>query len=451
MRRLMITFVQLVLVLSWGSPRLFSQTPLEKLEQRLMELQQQITQLQEEITLLKQQNPSLPVESPVPAPPNPPSHPTIQVGERGLSVRSPDERFQLRLRGVFHTDNRTYVDDAGLGALNTFQVRRMRPIVEFKAFRDFDFRLMPEFAGANATLVDAYLNWRITDGIQIRAGKTKSPTGLERLQSASALTFVERGLPTGLVPNRDIGVELHGVLAKDRIEYSLGLFNGTPDGGTSVVDDDDGKDIAARVFAYPFASDTGSGEGLGIGLAATYGNHSGSPSAYRTTGLQTAFKFNSGTVNDGILWRLAPQATWYRGPVGVLAEWTTSSQRLRRGLSRGEIRNHAWQLQAGLTLTGEDQSFRGIRPRSNLSPAEGQWGAFELVGRIGRLQIDQDAFSHFADHQRNAESILNLGAGLNWFINPNIKVSLDYEANRLSMRPTTVTEHTLFNRLQLAF
>jgi phosphate-selective porin OprO/OprP len=39
-----------------------------------------------------------------------------------------------------------------------------------------------------------------------RAGQYKAPVGLERLQSASAIVFLERAFPTELAPNRDRGV-----------------------------------------------------------------------------------------------------------------------------------------------------------------------------------------------------------------------------------------------------
>ena len=40
----------------------------------------------------------------------------------------------------------------------------------------------------------------------VTAGKFKVPVGLERLQSANDIRFVERAFPTSLLPNRDLGV-----------------------------------------------------------------------------------------------------------------------------------------------------------------------------------------------------------------------------------------------------
>jgi hypothetical protein len=60
--------------------------------------------------------------------------------------------------------------------------------------------------------------------------------GLERLQSGSELLFVERGLPTNLVPNRDVGAQLFGDLFDGTISYALGAFNGVPDLGNGDLD-----------------------------------------------------------------------------------------------------------------------------------------------------------------------------------------------------------------------
>ena len=115
-------------------------------------------------------------------------------------------------------------------------------------------------------------------------GKFKSPVGLERLQSATALAFVERAYPTALVPNRDVGVMLHGNLAGGVVAYAAGVFNGAPDGGSVDLDLADGKDVAGRLFLSPFKRGGGALEGLGFGIAGTTGKQTGALPAYRSGG-----------------------------------------------------------------------------------------------------------------------------------------------------------------------
>jgi phosphate-selective porin OprO/OprP len=121
---------------------------------------------------------------------------------------------------------------------DTFLLRRVRPIIEGSVWKDFEYRLMLDFAsgitsatGNNAFLQDGYVNFHHWDEAQLQVGKFKEPVGLERLQSGANLLFVERGLPTQLAPNRDVGVQLHGKLWGNTLAYQIGYFNGVEDGG----------------------------------------------------------------------------------------------------------------------------------------------------------------------------------------------------------------------------
>ena len=67
-------------------------------------------------------------------------------------------------------------------------------------FKLFDVRVMPDFGGGTTVLQDAYVDARFKPSFKIRVGKFKSPFGLERLQSAIDMTFIERGAPTSLAP-----------------------------------------------------------------------------------------------------------------------------------------------------------------------------------------------------------------------------------------------------------
>ena len=137
---------------------------------------------------------------------------TVSAGADGFALKSTDGAFQLKLRGLLHADSRWFFDSDDPTGDDTFTLRRARPFIEGTVFDIFNFRFMPDFAGGRTVIQDAYVNARFLPWLQIKAGKFKTPFGIERLQSASAIRFVERALPNNLVPNRDIGGELHGEL-----------------------------------------------------------------------------------------------------------------------------------------------------------------------------------------------------------------------------------------------
>lgn len=377
--------------------------------------------------------------------------PILNVGEKGFSLQSADGAFNLRLRSLVQADARFYPNDGGVEGNDTFLIRRARIELTGTLFDQFDFRIMPDFAGTTPTLLDAWLDWKINPHFQVLAGKVKLPIGLERYQSREYNLLTEFGYPTSLVPNRDIGIALHGNIV-DGLEYYLGAFNGTSDGGSVVTDSDDEKSIAARLFATPFAkSDNAALKGLGFGIAGTYGDSDGTPANYRTVGQQTFFRWANGTVNDGTTWRLVPQLYYFYGPFGLLGEYSISSQELRNGAATDTIENTAWQVTSSWVLTGEDATFRGVKPKKPVSFGENRgWGAWQVVGRVTGLDVDDDAFPTFASAAASPSSALSYGGGINWYLNPQVRISADYNYTDFS-GASLPNEHAVITRVQFRF
>jgi phosphate-selective porin OprO and OprP len=392
--------------------------------------------------------------------------PIVGAGREGFAMRSADGAFQLRLRGYMQSDGRFYADDAPARSADTFLLRRVRPILEGTLFKNVDFKLMPDFGGGTTVLQDAYIDLRLTPAAKIRAGKFKTPFGLERLASATDLLFVERALPTAVAPNRDAGVLLFGDLLNATLNYSVGVMNGVLDGGSGDADDGDGKDAVARVFALPFkASRHERLRGVGIGVAATTGTQRGTLSApnlpaYRTNGQITFARYRvdltaaGTTVADGSRWRVSPQGYFYTGPFGVLAEYAFSSQRVRREIETARLGTRAWQVATSYVLTGEDSTYRGVTPRGAFDPSAGSWGAVEVTARLNGLMLDEEAFPIFANPAIAARDARGWAVGANWYLNRAVKVTADYEETYFrggAASGDRETERDLFTRIQLGF
>jgi len=351
---------------------------------------------------------------------------------------------------------------------DTFELRRARPILEGTVGKLFDFRLAPDFGEGKTTLFDASIDWRFAPWIRLRAGKFKPPVGLERLQSASDTGFVERALPTNLVPNRDVGLQLGGEVLGGAVSYAAGMFNGVPDGANVDLDINDGKETAARVFFQPFKKGpVASLQNLGLGIAATAGDNIGTPSAtglpsYKTPGQQTFFTYRTDTpatpagttVADGRRRRLSPQAYWYAWRFGALAERVESYQEVRIGTSREDLKSTAWQATLAFALTDDRPTYRGIAPRRAFDPKAHGWGALELVVRTGALRVDDRAFPTFADPAKSASAARERGAGVNWYMSRNVKWMLDYIRTRFvggDAAGDREDERVVLNRFQISF
>jgi phosphate-selective porin OprO/OprP len=357
------------------------------------------------------------------------------AGERGFAVRSADNSFELKFRLLAQGDARFLTDATDPPFNDTFGMRRLRPIFEASLGPLIAARLTPEFAGAGATIVDAYLDLKLSPLYTVRLGKVKGPVGLERLQSGASTMFIERAYPTELAPNRDIGLMLQGDYDGGVFTYTLGLFNGAADGRDAAATDvDDEKEVAGRVFCEPFRNSPGPLQGLGFGVAGSSGDkigntvgNSGVLPQYRTPAQNVFFQYATGVAAAGKHERLTGHAYWYRYSLGVLAEYIESSQELATAGAAGELTHSAWQVSAAYLLTGENATFRGVaRPESSLVRGAPGLGAWELTVRATELDIDDDAFPVFANPDRAASRARTYGAGLNWYVSSNAKLMLDY-------------------------
>lgn len=400
--------------------------------------------------------------------------PKLTVGEKGFSLTSADEAFQLRFRGVLQTDARTFIDEGATQGNDQFLLRRARPILEGRAFKDLTFLFVPDFGGSSVVIQDALLNYRFAPWLQLQAGKFKSPVGLEELQSDPVTLFNERALPNNLVPNRDIGFQLQGNAWDGTLTYAAGVFDGVGDGRSIATTDlDDEREFAGRLFALPFKpTEIDPLRSLGVGVGGTFGDQEKTganalPSGYLTDGQQTFFSYRSGsgtTASPNIIaagkhWRLSPQGYWFWGPYGLLAEYALSSQQVGRvttgTVSRQTFQNTAWQVAGAWVLTGEDAAYTGVKPRKNFDLKAGTWGAFQLVGRYAELAIDDTAFPLYANPS-SATDAAAWGVGLNWYLNPSLRIGVDYIQTQFDGGDGTSVvvregEQVVLSRIQLAF
>jgi len=390
----------------------------------------------------------------------------ISAGKDGFAFESADGKFKLKLRGYIQLDGRYFDHDEERPTVDTFLIRRARPIFEGTVYRIFDFKIMPDFGSGTTVLQDAYMDARFSPFASLRAGKFKPPVGLERLQSARDLLFVERSLPTNLVPNRDLGLMLYGEALKGAIGYQAGLFNGVSDGGSADSDVNRGKEGAARVFALPFKNTKARAlQSLGLGVSATYGLGEGTIAAtglagYRSAAQQVFFTYRSngtaaGTaIADGRRARISPQLYWYAGRFGLMAEQVSSRQELQRAGTPAELTHRAWQVSASFLLTGDTATYLSVSPRKPFDPPGSGLGAFEIAVRAGALRVDEDAFPLFADPAASAEVAREYAGAFNWYLNRNVRFMLDYARTRFtggSPAGDREDERVLLTRMQVAF
>jgi len=399
------------------------------------------------------------------------------VGSEGFTFT--DGLNQLRLRGNLAVDGRWYSDKVTPESADTWLLRRARPDIQGTFARIYDFRLMPDFGNGRTIIMDAWVSGHFQRWLTLQAGKFKAPVGLERQQFEQFNRFLEVGLPSALLPYRDLGLQASGEVLGGSLTYAFGVFDGVTDGNSTEANpspdagsNDGRKEYEGRLFARPFAGSAITGlRGLGFGIGGTWGNEAGTPAAtllsvYRTPGQQTFFTFRSGdsaTYADGRRYRLTPQFYYYAGSLGVLGEYARESEEVTRQvdptLSRSaRLSNSAWQLAVSWFLTGERASYNGFVPLSPFESGKPGWGSWELVARWHELRVDEAAFAggaaSFADPTAAARAARAIGVGVNWYLNQKVKLLFDYERTRFdggAKAGDRPDENALLTRFNLVF
>lgn len=391
----------------------------------------------------------------------------ISVNDRGYTLASADGKNVLQPKALIQVDGRFFFHDGGL-VNDTWALRKARLIAEGKLGRAYGFQFITEFGGSAVSVLDANITAEIIPGLIFKAGKFKTPVGLEVLVPDHATTFLERTILSGFMPNRDIGIQLSGEMGAGRVSYTAGIFNGVADGANSTnADFDENKDFVGRVLVRPFLQATRSPwRGLMVGLAGSQGRQktaAGRTAGYRTDGQQFFFTYHSGVVADGLTWRLAPQLDYRMGPLALMGEYVISAVNVSTttGGPRSELKHRAWETTVSYVLTGEDSLASGLVPRKPFDLPAGTWGALEIVARMANARLADGSFPIFADPSTNASSARAIAVGLNWHWSKAYRVMINALETRFSHPPATPLvapapllqhgERAIVSRLQFSF
>jgi phosphate-selective porin OprO and OprP len=94
-----------------------------------------------------------------------------------------------------------------------------------------------------------------------------------------------------------------------------------------------------------------------------------------------------------------------------------------------------------------------VSPAQPFDPFTGKWGAWEIVARYGQLEVDGDSFTNnFANPKTSARRAKEWVVGINWYLNRNIKLVLDYANTDFrggAASGDRPTEKAIVSRLQL--
>ncbi|MEK7392032.1 MAG: porin, partial [Fibrobacterota bacterium] len=316
----------------------------------------------------------------------------LQANASGLWIRSADSAYSIRFRGQVRNGANWDLNDENKKTLDQFQNTTVRFGFDGVIGKGIEYKINSDWSKGSVALQDAFFDVKLTRWLKARTGKFQVPLGLERCVSPTDLLFYDRAFPSQIAPNRDVGAQLFGGFASDRVQYSVGVFNGGADASNINNDVNDDKDLYARLWVLPLKGVSDFVGNLGIGFGANAGYHDGAvPAAFKTNSGSTFFSWKSADTLEGLGYRLAPQAQWSYGPFLAYGEWIQSVQDIKRGttvvatdsvgtasatkgivyrynkttagVAKQELSVAAWQTAISWVISGEDASDKGVVPR----------------------------------------------------------------------------------------
>ncbi len=404
--------------------------------ERLKRLESQVKKQQEEIDKIKK------------APPGDKPSDGSLTGSlaEGLRFKTADGDIDIHVGGRFQEHLRVVVDrpDTDRTDPDTFYIRAARLKVEGTFFKDYGFQVEADFksstTGLSPALRSSYVEWKKLNELRLRFGQFKAPMSQERLRSRLFSDFVEDSTLTRFVPGHDIGIQAHGQLANGAFGYQVAAINGRShlnNAGRSRSDDNDEKELVARLTFSPWAADKEATflKGLRVGVSGSITEIDDVPITgaaitnfdITTTELGVTFldpATAAGTVNlDGRRTRVGAELSWAVGPACFRAEYLLREDEMVNGALEEDVPTTAWSATFTYLLTGEDKS-----PETRVTPArnfdlEGGWGAVELAVRIVGAEVGDEIADVGVMLTGQSHQVTTMTFGVNWWLTRNVRIS----------------------------
>jgi phosphate-selective porin OprO/OprP len=265
----------------------------------------------------------------------------------------------------------------------------------------------------------------------------REPYSLENSTAGGNLTFLSRSLPTlALAPGRNIGIATASTAFDKRMTWSAGWFWNTGSfdnfgGAKDALNNSIGTDVVARVTGLARYADAGR-DLIHLGLSLSHQRYSDQvrTRAVPETILTTDDLVDTGKVKLDSALQINPEFAMVSGPWSFQAEYFHTAL---KASGAGNSRLRGIYAFGSYLLTGESRSydrdagvFDGVRPKRKFAWGGEGWGAWEVALRLSSVDLTDGAVSGGRQ--------TDVTAGLNWYINDDARVMLNYVHGRVSDR-----------------
>jgi len=350
---------------------------------------------------------------------------SAEVNENGVKP------FQLRITGRLQADAAWTSEDDDLQTVDEaesgFEFRRARMAIGGQIYEDFEFMTEYDFVEGESAFKDVYLGAKNIPVVgTLRVGHYKEYGSLDELTSDNDTLFIERALPNIFAPSRNTGVGVHNAFFEKRMTAGMGVFRDSDDFGLG----EGGGNWAftGRLTGLPYY-DEENHRLVHVGMWGSYRNNEledfrlrARPEVHLAGRYIDTFDQIGAVDSVGLF---GAEVGTIIGPFSASAEYMLQMLS-REDAGADDATMQGGYIQAGYILTGESREYKtdtgiygAVKPKKNFQIGEGGGiGAWELALRYSFLDLDDD------DIDGGRED--NITAGVNWFLNPNMRISMNY-------------------------
>ncbi len=325
------------------------------------------------------------------------------------------------------------------------EFRRVRLYSSGTMYSNVKYKLQLDFAGGKIAFKDVWmeLNKLPIQG-NIKIGHFKEPLRLEGLTSSKYITFMERGLPIAMTPERNTGAMYHTIIG-EKLSFQAGVFRKSNSFGNDKTANNN-LNITSRA-TYLAMNDGDKLLHLGIANSRRKSNdktYSFSSRAENHLGnnlMDVNYKNQVQNVNI-----IAGEVAYVNGSLSLQGEALQTTINTEIGQWNTPITHEimSYYGQVSYFLTGESRSYKSslagfgrVKPNNNYG--ENGWGALEVAARFSAINSQEDG------------SLEDITFGLNWYLNPNTRVMLNYVMGEMTKGTEVTVENAVMMRVQLDF
>jgi phosphate-selective porin OprO/OprP len=357
---------------------------------------------------------------------------------------------------IVNQDEKSIVQVGEVGSATEFRAQRLIFSGSLLFFKNpWRYMISANYNGMDApqgsksfSIID--LNFEIPFGTKagwLTIGKQKEGVGHEYVAPGSQLTYTERGSGVpAFVKQRNIGLRYSNSLLKNRMTFTLGVFNNWIEKGNENSFSDNGMQVTSRVTYLPkYISDR---DFIHSGIGWRYSKAPGGKLSYKAKPeANTAPSFiSTGSFDADASNILMLESITVKGPFSFVGEYMQafiSSEVLRRKSFQ------YWQAGGSWFITGENRNYNKqtgnlgkLIPKKNFRFKKGAGpGAFEIGARY--------TYSDFSDGIIEGGRFGRFTGAFSWFPNAHFRFEIDYGNGRL--KKNDITGKTDFWQFRMQF